>query len=199
MTDKVKSVCVTTKTERGGREWFIDDHSCYHTHIHSHSHTACFSLSNVCDRTHTQCSLITMHAWRAALGSVELLCRGQLCDAALRPVVAAVIQQPMFISRYLSPLLSIYPYPHSLCFPHSLPLTHSHSLSYSSSILFSPFLSAVHPRSLYLLLPPRLPWWQLCAAEITLIGELDRRSISFIHEHTRRHVGSHMHTHTRQM
>lgn len=63
--------------------------------------------------------------------------------------------------------------------------THSLSPTLTQSYFL---LSFCLTSSLSLLLPPWFPWWQLCAAEITLIWEWDRRSFSLLYMNTRAHT-----------
>lgn len=102
------------------------------------------------------------HIWRVAWSL--MLCGGESGDAAWRPEVAAVIQQPKLMSPFL-------------------PLTHTLNLIFPFSFCLT--------SSLYLLRPPWFPWWQLWAAEITLIREWDRRKelLSFVHVHP--HTNTH--------
>lgn len=78
-------------------------------------------------------------------------------DTACTPSVA-VIQQLTYTHAHT--LVSLF-----------LPLR---SFSISFSLFFLPYI-------LYLRLSPWFPWWQLCAAEITLIGEWDRRGFSLLY------------------
>lgn len=63
--------------------------------------------------------------------------------------------------------------------------THSLSPTLTQSYFL---LSFCLTSSLSLLLPLWFPWWQLCAAEITLIWEWDRRSFSLLYTNTRAHT-----------
>lgn len=79
---------------------------------------------------------------------------------------------------------------HSAAHALAPPFPPSHTYTGSSTLAQSYFpFSFCLTSSLYLLHPPWFPWWQLCAAETTLIQEWDRRSFSLLCMYT--HIDTH--------